>query len=274
MEFARRHKDKIIKLYVDEGKSSYEIAESLNTYSTKILRALDFLGIEKRTYSQAQSNCLKSGRTVHPTKGKKLKEQHKERIGNERSKAWAAISKEERDRLSKIGKDNWNKMPDSKKEEMRRMALEAVREAAKIGSKTERHLNNVLTEAGYSVVFHEKVNTAMGVTTANKLLEMDLFLPELKTAIEIDGPGHFLPIWGEEKLQKQQSSDIIKQGILLDRGYVILRIRQIDKSISMTRMNKLSEVVLSELGKIKKKFPSKKKRLIEIEVQNGEAKRL
>lgn len=83
-----------------------------------------------------------------------------------------------------------------------------------------------------------------------------------------------MPIWGEEKLQKQQSSDIIKQGILLDRGYVILRIRQIDKSISMTRMNKLSEVVLSELGKIKKKFPSKKKRLIEIEVQNGEAKRL
>ena len=43
MEFARKHKDKIIKLYVDEGKSSYEIAESLNTYSTKILRALDFL---------------------------------------------------------------------------------------------------------------------------------------------------------------------------------------------------------------------------------------
>ena len=42
----------------------------------------------------------------------------------------------------------------------------------------------------------------------------------------------------------------------------------------MTRMNKLLEVVLSELDKINKKFPSKKKRLIEIEVSNGEAKRL
>lgn len=42
----------------------------------------------------------------------------------------------------------------------------------------------------------------------------------------------------------------------------------------MTRMNKLLEVVLTEVEKIKTKFPSKKKRLIEIEVQNGEAKRI
>jgi len=67
---------------------------------------------------------------------------------------------------------------------------------------------------------------------------------------------------------------IFDVGILIDHGYAILRIRQVDKSISMTRMNKLLEVVLSELDKINKKFPSKKKRLIEIEVQNGEAKRL
>jgi very-short-patch-repair endonuclease len=159
-------------------------------------------------------------------------------------------------------------MPTSKKEEMRRMALEAVREASKIGSKTERHLNNGLTNAGYSVIFHKN-----GLVPGSKL-EVDLFLPEIKTAIEIDGPGHFLPIWGEEKLLKQQSADIIKQGILIDHGYAILRIRQIDKSISMTRMNKLLEVVLSELDKINKKFPSKKKRLIEIEVNNGEARKL
>jgi very-short-patch-repair endonuclease len=268
MEFARQHKDKIIKLYVNEGKSSYEVAEALGTYSTKILRALDFLGIEKRTYSQAQTNSLKTGRTVHPTKGKKLKEEHKKRIGTQRAKAWAKLSQEERDRLSKVGKKNWEEMPTSKKEEMRRMALEAVREASKIGSKTERHLNNGLTNAGYSVIFHKN-----GLVPGSKL-EVDLFLPEIKTAIEIDGPGHFLPIWGEEKLLKQQSADIIKQGILIDHGYAILRIRQIDKSISMTRMNKLLEVVLSELDKINKKFPSKKKRLIEIEVNNGEARKL
>jgi hypothetical protein len=39
-------------------------------------------------------------------------------------------------------------------------------------------------------------------------------------------------------------------------------------------MNKLLEVILAEVEKINKKFPSKKNRLIEIEVENGEAKRL
>jgi very-short-patch-repair endonuclease len=268
MEFARINKDKIIKLYVDEGKSSYEVAEALNTYSTKVLRALDFLGIEKRSYSQAQANSLKSGRTTHPTKGKKLKEEHKKKIGESRSRTWSNLSIEEKERLSTVGKDLWNKKSESEKEEMRRLALEAVREASKIGSKTERHLNNGLTKAGYNVIFHKT-----GLVFGSKL-EVDLFLPEIKTAIEIDGPGHFLPIWGEEKLQKQQSADIIKQGILIDHGYVVLRIRQIDKSISMTKMNALLEIVLSEVDKIKKKFPSKKKRLIEIEVSNGEAKRI
>ena len=268
MEFARIHKDKIIQLYVEEGKSSYEVAEALNTYSTKILRALDFLGIERRNYSQAQSNSLKSGRTKHPTEGKKLKEEHKRKIGESRAKTWSNLSQEERDRLSSLGKQLWDKKPESEKEEMRRLALEAVREASKIGSKTERHLYNGLTKAGYNVTFHKD-----GLVFGSKL-EVDLFLPEIKTAIEIDGPGHFLPIWGEEKLQKQQSADIIKQGILIDHGYVILRIRQIDKSISMTKMNNLLNIVLSEVDKIKTKFPSKKQRLIEIEVSNGEAKRI
>jgi very-short-patch-repair endonuclease len=268
MEFARINKDKIIRLYVDEGKSSYEVAEKLNTYSTKVLRALDFLGIERRSYSKAQSNSIEKGRTLHPTKGKKLKEEHKKKIGTQRAKAWAGLSPEERERISLVGKDLWNKKPESEKQEMRRMAMEAVREASKIGSRTERHLDNALTTAGYNVMFHKND------LVARSKLEVDLFLPEIKTAIEIDGPGHFLPIWGQEKLQKQQSSDIIKQGILIDHGYVVLRIKQIDKSISMTKMNALLEIVLSELDKIKKKFPSKKKRLIEIEVQNGESKRI
>lgn len=268
MEFARINKDKIIRLYTKEGKSSYEIAEELNTYSTRVLRALDFLGIERRTYSQAQSNSLKSGRTVHPTKGKKLNENHKKKIGESKSKSWHNLPQKEKDRMSSLSKAAWEKKSDSEKSEMRRMALEAVREASKQGSKTERHLKMGLTKAGYSVMFH-KTNLVPG-----SKLEVDLFLPELKTAIEIDGPGHFLPIWGEDKMQKQKAADTIKQGILISHGYVILRIRQIDKSISMTKMNSLLETILAELHKIEEKFPSKKNRLIEIEVSNGKTKRI
>ena len=268
MEFAKRNRNKIVQLYVEEGKSSYQVAEALGTYSTKILRALEYLGIERRDYSEAQITAIDKGRSKHPTKGKKLTEETKEKIGRSRSKAWANISDEERARLSQISKAQWDNKTEGEKEELRRMAMEAIREAGKNGSKTERHLKNFLEENGYKVVFHKK-------DLANRSgLEVDLFLPELKTAIEVDGPSHFLPIWGAEKLTKQQKSDTIKQGILIDCGYVVLRIRQLDKKLSMTKLSDLSSAVLKELEAIDKKFPEQKNRLIEIEVLNGETKRI
>ena len=167
-----------------------------------------------------------------------------------------------------MSKKNWDALGRAKQEEIRSLALESIRYASKHGSKTERHLNNGLTKAGYSVEFHKT-----GLVFGNNL-EVDLFLPEVKTAIEVDGPGHFLPIWGEEKLTKQQIADTAKQGILINSGYVIIRIRQIDKSISLTKMNHLLELILKEIENISNKFPSSKNRLIEIEVKDGQTKRI
>jgi very-short-patch-repair endonuclease len=258
------------------GCSSYEIAESLNTYSTKILRALKYLGKllhddenhYKRNYSDAQKLALEKGRSRHPTEGKTLDKNHKEKIGSSRSKAYHNLSEEEKRKISEMSKKNWDALGRAKQEEIRSLALESVRYASKFGSKTERHLNNGLIKAGYSVDFHKT-----GLVFGNSL-EVDLFLPEVKTAIEIDGPGHFLPIWGEEKLTKQQIADTAKQGILINSGYVIIRIRQIDKSISLTKMNHLLSLVLTEIESIGKKFPSSKNRLIEIEVKDGQARRI
>lgn len=275
MEFALRNKDRILDMYKD-GCSSYEIAESLNTYSTKILRALKFLGKilhndeshYKRDYSDAQKLALEKGRAKHPTEGKTLDKDHKEKIGISRSKAYHALSDSDKLEISKISKKNWDLLGKAKQEEIRVLALESVRVASKLGSKTERHLHNGLMKSGYTVEFH-KTGLVFGTT-----LEVDLFLPEIKTAIEIDGPGHFLPIWGEEKLAKQQIADMAKQGILLNNNYVILRIKQIDKSISLTKMNHLLSLVLSEVEAISTKFPEPKNRLIEIEVKDGQARRI
>ena len=275
MEFALKNKDKILNMYKD-GCSSYEIAESLDTYSTKVLRALKFLGkllyndenYYKRDYSEAQRIALEKGRAKHPTEGKNLDKNHKEKIGASRSKAYHSLSEEDKKRISDISKKNWDALGKAKQEEIRNLALESVRQASKLGSKTERHLNNGLAKAGYTVEFHKT-----GLVFANNL-EVDLFLPEVKTAIEIDGPGHFLPIWGEEKLMKQKIADTAKQGILINNGYVIIRIRQIDKSISLTKMNHLLSLVLEEIRSIANKFPLPKNRLIEIEVKDGQTRRI
>lgn len=47
------------------------------------------------------------------------------------------------------------------------------------------------------------------VSTLN--MELDLYLPSLNLAFEINGVFHYFPIFGEEKLSKTQNKDIIKQ---------------------------------------------------------------
>jgi hypothetical protein len=42
-------------------------------------------------------------------------------------------------------------------------------------------------------------------------LELDLYVPALRLAIELNGPLHFFPIYGEAKLQSIQNKDIKKE---------------------------------------------------------------
>ena len=98
-------------------------------------------------------------------------------------------------------------------------------------------------------------------------LEIDLYIPELKTIIEVDGPSHFLPIWGEDKLQKQINADLRKSGTLLSKGYVVIRIKSLGQE-SLAKRDEMSRQVIGHLNKIKDKFPKlpvRSKRFIEVE---------
>lgn len=267
MEFANKYKAKIIADY-QNGKSTYEIAEDLNTYSNKIRRALRFLGVKLRGYGEAQKNALKEGRVKHPTEGTKLSDETKQKISKTRAKTWASISDEERERLSNISRENWENMTDQERFDLRAKAMAAVKETVKHGTRVERFIREKLIEMGYSVMFHTKD------VIKSRRLELDMFLPELRTAIEIDGPGHFSPIWGEEKFQKQQKADFEKQGLILSEGYAIIRLRQLDRNMSMNRVRSICQVVVDAVEEIKREFPPSGKRLIEIEVENGTSKRL
>lgn len=260
MRFARENKDTILKMH-RSGSSSYEIAEHFGTYSTKILRALKFLGEPSRSYSEAQKTAMKRGRSKIPNpKGSKLTDEHKLAVSEGRAKAWSEISDEERERLSNIGKQQWQNMTDQERQELRTLAARAVREAARDGSKTERFLRKELTKVGWSVKFHERN------LIPNNKLEVDLYVTELRTAIEVDGPSHFLPIWGEESLQKHQKSDAAKTGLLLNEGYTVIRVKQMTKSLSQKKMRDVLDKIIKNLKTIEENPPSKEDRLIEIEV--------
>jgi very-short-patch-repair endonuclease len=134
----------------------------------------------------------------------------------------------------------------------------AVRESSKTGSKLENFLLYKLLECDYKVDFHKEQ------ILSNTRLQIDLFLPTMSVAIEVDGPSHFEPVWGEDVLKKNQKYDTKKNGLILGKELVLIRIKQ-TKDYSDTRARILLEKLLDELRTIKNKFPDRDKRYIEIE---------
>ena len=257
--FAQKHKEFLIEQYITKQKSTYEIAQELSTYPNKIRRALKSLGVDLRTKSQAQTVAISTGRHEHPTKGKQRTESEKVAISNGMSTFWDNMDDEERDRRSELSKYQWEQMSEQEKDNLRRAAAEAVRKASKEGSKIEKFVYEGVTKAGDETIFHKR-----GLLV-NDRLEVDLFLPVLRTAIEIDGPAHFLPIWGEANLQRHIRADAQKAGLLINRGFAIIRVKNLIKNLSAKNMRDVLNSIIVELKKIEEEFPPPTKRLIEIE---------
>jgi len=243
--------------YSNEKMSWIQIANALGTYPNKIRREAKRLGIQSRTKSTAQKEALKSGRSLHPTEGKALTEDTKLKISECQGLVWDNLSKEERSKRSDIGKRSWNKKTEKEKQEIIRKGSDAIREASKNGSKLERFLLQSLTKRNYRVQFHKEH------WLKNQRLETDLFVEDLRTVIEVDGPSHFSPVWGEKNLIKNQQTDLEKTGLILGQGLVLIRIRQ-TKRISQRYLRKVLADLLDILDQISKEFPKENKRYIEL----------
>ena len=258
MTFLQEHGKYIQDNY--KTKSTYELAEELGTYPNKIRRVLKSLGVTLKTKSEAQKIALASGRHKHPTEGTVRDVKTKIKIAERLYSYWQTLSDEDREARVEIARKNWEDMDQVVKDNLRHSAAEAVREAAKNGSKMEKFLENYLTNEGHEVIFHKK-----GLV-ANTNLEVDLFLPSLKVAIEIDGPAHFFPIWGQDSLNKHIKADAEKAGLLLNGGFCLIRVKHLSKTLTEKHKRDLTKMVTKELDKIDKKFPRKNKRFIELEV--------
>jgi very-short-patch-repair endonuclease len=242
MQFAIQHRSYIVKEY-ESGRSCASIGKSLNVNKNRILRALKYLGIKPRNHSEASKVALKTGKIKHPTQGRKRTIEERIKISSTQATNWEQLADFEKEKISKQAQERWGKIPDKKKEEIRSKANEAIRKAAKFGSKLENYIFNEITAAGYIAFQHRHI-------TENANLECDILLPELRTVIEVDGPSHYYPIWGEETLKDNIKADLEKNGLLKLHGYVVLRVRTKAKSISLNTQRKVSEAVLQVLGEI------------------------
>lgn len=251
---------KIITLYVEDNKSTYEIAEGMNTYPNKVRRVLIKHGIVLKSKSEAQKNAISNGTAMHPTSGKTRTHEEKLKISSGLKKYWENMSDDLYASRIKSAKNRWESMSELEKENMMCSAIKAIQLAGKEGSKLEKFLRVELERNGYKVEFHKKN------LIPNANLEIDMYIPQLKAIIEIDGPSHFLPIWGEEKLQKQIKADFDKTGLILSKGYVVIRIKNMLDTVSLINKENLKINVLKTLADIQESFPKKTERYIEIEI--------
>ena len=150
-------------------------------------------------------------------------------------------------------------MNPEKKREMQEKAGRALRLACIEGSKQEKFLKGKLEHSGYEVIMHKK-----GLIEGN--FEIDLLLHELNTIIEVDGPQHFLPLFGEDKLAQTIKMDSIKNGLLVSKGFCVVRVKYLCRNMNKSVERKLWSLVSEAVDKIKDKFPPKSKRFIELEI--------
>ena len=248
----------ISELYINQGKSFADIANMYDTYANKIRRDAKTFNIPIRDKSEAQKNALKTGVHKHPTKGTERSVETKEKIGKAIIDVWDSMDEATLEVRKQKCKERWDQLSHDEKKHMQKMATDAVRVTSKTGSKLEKFLLDGLLKNGYKVDFHKEQSL---VTTK---LQIDLFLPTMNTAIEVDGPSHFSPVWGEDALKKNISYDNKKQGLILGKGLVLIRIKQ-KRDFSKTRSQQILLKLVSHLESINKQFPQPQDRLLIIE---------
>jgi very-short-patch-repair endonuclease len=173
-------------------------------------------------------------------------------------KTWDDLDAKSLQERKNKSKEAWDKMDEESKKNMVKLANDAVRLTSKIGSKLEKFIFDSLLQDGYKAEFHKEQSLL------NTKLQIDLFLPSMNTAIEIDGPSHFLPVWGEEALAKNISYDQKKQGLILGKGLALIRIKQ-TKDFSKTRSQLIYSKLKVIIDDIQKSFPQPDNRTFVIE---------
>jgi very-short-patch-repair endonuclease len=248
------------KQYWTQERSVGDIAKELGTYPNKVRRALKSHGIKLRGKGSAQSVALKKGRSIHPTKDKGHSEESKTKISESVAANWENLSEKDLEARRESARKQWQGMTEEHKKKLRELAVPGIKKASQEGSKMEKYLRDELTKHGYVIEYHKK-----GIVP-NSNLEIDIYLPEIGVAIEIDGPSHFLPIWGEEALKKTIKSDNEKNGLLRYHGVIVLRVSQKRKTTSKKAMRDTWKAIEKALVEIEIKKPEKNNRFKEIKV--------
>lgn len=229
--------------YHNQGLSLRKIAANAGVSLSTIKRDCDKLNISTRTHSDAQKLALANG-TPHPTKGKSHSDETKQKIADGMYNAWENdIDKDDR---SKKSKKAWENLTPDKKKEIKHKAALAIREASIHGSKLERYLLQNLSKHGFNAAFHQERSLS------GTKLQIDMMIPDMGIAMEINGLSHYQPIWGDKSFNRTKNADNTKQAILLNHGFTMINIKH-----TKAGSNKRFQLILKELVDLLTKIKNK-----------------
>jgi len=231
--------NEVRRLYINEGLSMRKVSQELKVPLATLSRFMKKNGITARSKAQAQKNYLKDNE--HQMKGRRHSDETKKKISSSLGEFWDGLSDDEREAVKrKIGQAwqrKWQSMSDADRRLMMQGLASKAKEAQGKGSRLERFVAEELRKRGYIV---EERSTHY---TAGKDFEIDLALPNEMIAIEIDGPTHFLPVYGQEHLDQQQERDARKDDQVNAIGMSVLRIRDNNGPLSQLRIDKIEQAI-------------------------------
>lgn len=92
------------------------------------------------------------------------------------------------------------------------------------GTYNNAHRNYGYRRSKAEIYIEEKINTHFPEVTVipndKKAIgrELDLYFPQLKLAIELNGIFHYIPVYGEETLHKIETNDLLRKEACLNAG--------------------------------------------------------
>jgi very-short-patch-repair endonuclease len=234
----RLPQEQLDKLYNQDKLTIRQVADALGANFNHVRADLIFYGY-LRSKGESISLSYKEGRKEHPTKGKERPQDVKDRISQKNSAYFS--TDEGRSKASIAGKRASEVMTDDQKQNRREKAREQLLVTRTEGSALENYLGLELVKLGYKVEFHSKQ------VFGNDNAHIDLFLPDRKVCIELDGKFHHQKVFDDDTLEKKITSDNIKNALVTTSGFRMVRLKYSSK-LRQAKQRLALELILNAIN--------------------------
>lgn len=238
--------EKVRHLIEVEKLSTYKVAERVGCNQSHIVRMVAKYNknnpnnpIKKRNKSQAQLNYIKQFGT-HQREGTTHDDVTKDKISDKMREFYDSEEGEAaKDRIREFRQQEWAEKSDEEKAHILAELQEANRAKMQTGegSNFENFLAEQLADYGFRVEQRTKS------WTPGQKFHVDIAMPNDKIIIEVDGPTHWAPIYGEEELQKVEVKDARKDAVLNSNGWNVLRVQDASGSTTRARFMRVLDTI-------------------------------